>query len=486
MTANRPAFEVDKRGLEKILARRGKEFAILELVQNALDENVTQVNVGIGPIEGSRGYHMIEVGDDSPEGFADLSHAYTLFAESAKKVNPEQRGRFNLGEKLVLACCRKATITTTTGTIEWDGDTRTHSRKKTDAGSFFRGELRMNRDEAQEAVEAVRRVLVPEGVTLLVNGLEVVTRPAFRRFEATLPTEVADADGFLRRTKRKTFVALHFPQPGEVPTIFEMGIPVVESEGAFHVDVLQKVPLNTDRDNVTPGYLRALRALVLNAAHEHVPDEDARGAWVDDALESDLLEAEAVDSILTARYGEARVVRDPSDPEGTKLAASKGYAVIEPRSFNRRQWDTIRSSGAVLPAGKVTPGPKPYSAHGEELTYRPREEWTPGMLRFEAWATVLARALVGVNLEVRIASKVTWAVAATWGRGGELCLNLGRLGHRFFDEAPGQAQLQLLIHEMGHEKSGDHLSDAYHDALCEIGAKLAALVVKDPGILSAK
>ncbi len=480
---SKPAFEVDKKGLEKILARRGKEFAILELVQNALDENVERVSVIIDPIDGSRGYHRIVVEDDSPEGFADLSHAYTLFAESKKKVNPEQRGRFNLGEKLVLACCRKATITTTTGTITWEGDTRRHSRKKTDAGSVFHGELRMNRDEADEAVAAVRRVLVPEGIVLAVNGEVIPYRPAFRHFEAALPTEIADAEGFLRRTRRKTLVALHHVQAGEIPTIFEMGIPVVETDGAFHVDVLQKVPLNTDRDNVTPGYLRTLRALVLNAAHEHVPEEKARGAWVDDAMESDILEPEAVDTILTARYGDKRVIRDPSDPEGTKLAASKGYAVIEPGSFNRSQWSTIRSAGAALPAGKVTPSPKPFSEHGEDLEFRPRKDWTPGMIRFEQWALRITFEILNVHLELRITSKITWAVAATWGRGGQLIVNLGTVGHKFFDDKPGTRQLQLLIHEMGHEKSGDHLSEEYHEALCEIGAKLAHKAAKDPSLL---
>jgi 3-(3-hydroxy-phenyl)propionate hydroxylase len=32
---------------------------------------------------------------------SDLTHAFTLFAESAKKGDAEKRGRFNLGEKLV-------------------------------------------------------------------------------------------------------------------------------------------------------------------------------------------------------------------------------------------------------------------------------------------------------------------------------------------------------------------------------------------------
>jgi hypothetical protein len=39
-------FEVDKQGLAKILERKGKEFVLFELVQNAWDEpGVTKVNV---------------------------------------------------------------------------------------------------------------------------------------------------------------------------------------------------------------------------------------------------------------------------------------------------------------------------------------------------------------------------------------------------------------------------------------------------------
>ena len=58
---------------------------------------------------------LLVVEDDAPEGFKDLSHAFTLFADSAKKINPEQRGRFNLGEKLVLAISDEVTIRTSKG-----------------------------------------------------------------------------------------------------------------------------------------------------------------------------------------------------------------------------------------------------------------------------------------------------------------------------------------------------------------------------------
>jgi len=43
MAGRRDWVDVDMDGLRKILERRGKELALYELVQNAWDENVTNV-----------------------------------------------------------------------------------------------------------------------------------------------------------------------------------------------------------------------------------------------------------------------------------------------------------------------------------------------------------------------------------------------------------------------------------------------------------
>src|ERR1700726_596538 len=110
-------FSVDKSGLGKQAEEHGKGRLIGELIQNALDEvGVTQIAVTLTLVPG-RPLADLTVEDDSPEGFKDLSHAYTLFAESYKRSNPEQRGQYNFGEKLVLAVCEEASISTTTGTV---------------------------------------------------------------------------------------------------------------------------------------------------------------------------------------------------------------------------------------------------------------------------------------------------------------------------------------------------------------------------------
>lgn len=485
----KPAFEVDKKGLAKLLARRGKHFAILELIQNAFDEDVTEVLVTLAPAE-KYGSWKIKVTDDCPTGFADLSHAYTLFAESKKKNDPEKRGRFNLGEKLVIALCKHATIVTTTGAIEWNGKGRRSLRRRTDGGSCFTGTMRMTKAEVDTTIATIRSVIVPRDIrlTLVVNHkwVHLDRHVRLRSFEETLPTERADEEGYLRATKRKTAVEVYEPRDDEVGTLYELGIPVVETGDTYHVNVLQKIPLNTDRDNVTPAYLKKVRTFVLNEMAYVMPREAATAPWVSEALGSKKVADEAVGAVLDHRYGDKRVIADPSDPEGTKLAVSRGYTVIQAGSFNRDQWDSVRRSGAALPAGQVTPSPKPYSDDPDAEVEKviPEEKWTDGMRRVAAFSIALGKELMGATIQVRFVADITQPWGANYDRslnGGRLCFNKGRLSTAWFNQdIDSGGVLRLLIHEFGHHFAGDHLSSEYHDTLCKLGAELTRLAINKP------
>jgi len=493
MTMALPTFEVDKEGLGKLLARRGIEFAVLELIQNALDENVTRVDVRLEP-SNTRGYYHLIVEDDNPEGFADLRDAYTLFAESRKKANPEQRGRFNLGEKLVIAVARTSSITTTKGTVRFDRDGRHHSPKATKTGTIVEVAIKMTREEAERTEQAVRSVLVPGAqpparqVRLTFNGTDIEPRDAIATFNATLATEQADHEGYLRPTKRQTDVFVVAVRAGEQATLYELGIPVVPIDCAWHVDVAQKIPLNSDRDGVTPAYLRTLRALVLNCMHDRLPAGSAETAWVADAMETDLLSTDAVGSIITERYGDKRVIRDPSDPEGTKLAVSKGYTLIEPGSFSKAAWESIRRSGAALPAGQVTPSPRvewSSDPNAKDVTI-PEEKWSAGARHHVELAHRLAAKLLGGPISVTLVSDPMRPYGACYG-GWHLTYNVGRLGWAYFDKEPAREEhLALLIHEFAHQMASDHLDSRYHDGLCTLAARLARLVEREPGVLRGK
>lgn len=468
-------FTVDRAGLAALLERRGKGFVLLELLQNAWDEDTTHVAVTLRPIQGRPAARLV-VEDDSPDGFADLTHAFTLFAPSTKLGEAEKRGRFNLGEKLVLALCEEATIISTTGGYRFDATGRHPLRRRRDAGSIFEGVVRMTRAEVEEALALVRTVIPPTGITTVINGDQLENRTPIHSFTATLATEIADDEGRLSRTRRKTTIKVYAPYAGETPMIYELGIPVVGVDDRWSVDVGQKVPLNMERDNVTPAYLRALRTLVLNEMHGRVRAEDATATWVHEALASPDVTSEAVTDIVHKLFGKNAVVHDPSDPEANRIAAAQGRTVIPSRAFTKDAWANIRSAGSVRPAGQVTPSRKILTS-ADGVPPIPETEWTDGMQRVAAYARHMAQILLGFEIAVEFSPVGQYeggGCPLAWYGSRTLTFNVRQLGRRFFD-MPDPLRLDaLLIHEFAHEFASNHLSSAFYDATCDLGAKAKA------------
>lgn len=487
MTSHNNWFGVDKEGLAKLIEKRGKAFALFELIQNAWDTDTTTVEVTLEKVPGKPQAKLVVV-DEDPDGFHDLAHAYTLFAESEKKDDPTKRGRWNLGEKLVLALCKEATIASTKGTVVFSDDgTRKQTKVKRDRGSCFTATIKMNQQEYDEVCEEMHRLIPPAAVKTTFNGEELQAPDSVASFETTLQTVRADEEGNLTRTARKTKVNVH-KADGE-GWIYEMGIPVVETGDTFHVDVQQKVPVNMDRDNVPPSFLKTVRAHVLNETHDILTEDEAQEIWVNNALEHDDIEEEAVDSTLTKRFGEKRVVYDPSDREANNRAMAQGYTVIPARSFSREAWGNIRSSGAALPAGREMPTPKTYSddENADPANIVAQDKWTEGMEEVVDLSEWLAKELLGVEyIEITIISELSLGWSACYGprgdKGGRLDFNLARLGHRWFNnwKDDPRSVVRLLLHEFSHHYEMNHLSEDFADAGHNLGAKLAMLALDKP------
>lgn len=479
-------FEVDKAGLGHLVDQQNKGRIIAELLQNALDEQVSTVNITLQPHPGGQLADLI-VDDDSPDGFRDLDHAYTLFVDSRKKDDPEKRGRFNLGEKLVLAVCRDAQISTTSGTVIFrdDGQRILKPRVKRARGSEFRATIRMNRAEHGDALSYLNSVLVPRNVRVTLNSSNLAPRFPVHAFDATLETEIADEDRTLRTRRRKTRIELYAPAHGEVATVYEMGLPVVETGDTWHINVCQKVPLNLNRDNLRPAYLQRLRTLVFNEMHQHLTESDAGNTWVQEATSHPECSGDAIKSFLDLRFGTNRASYDPSDPEAGKRIQAAGGTVVTGSMLNRHQWTKAKEAVAILPAGKICPSPKPYSndpdAPPEDVI--PPHEWTQGIRNIADYAVFLARELMGVRLSVKV-TRCPNSFLACYG-GEQLTFNLQQLGHRWFEQGPNEEVDSLLIHEFGHEYSADHLSDEYYEALCRLGARLKRMALERPDQLRA-
>src|SRR5271156_4409238 len=192
-------FAVDKAGLGRQAEEHSRGRLIGELVQNALDEDgVSKIDITLALVPG-RPAADLTVEDDSPEGFRDLTHAYTLFAQSYKRDNPEKRGQFNLGEKMVLAVCESASISTTKGTVLFDPEQGRieKPRQKRERGSVFQGRIKMTREEYPQVCDYLRSLLLPDNPTVTFNGDRLLPRKPLRTFEASLETPVADDQGVM-------------------------------------------------------------------------------------------------------------------------------------------------------------------------------------------------------------------------------------------------------------------------------------------------
>src|SRR5580700_10198138 len=163
-------FDVSRKGLAKLIERRGKIWLLHELIANAWDaDDVEIVEVVLEPEEGVPLATVI-VRDDAPDGFADLSHAWTLFAESSRKSQAQKRGRFNLGEKLVLALCNEAAIVSTKAAVMFDDRGRTVSRSRRAKGTEFQGIARITRAELAEIREGLARLIPPPNIATTIDG----------------------------------------------------------------------------------------------------------------------------------------------------------------------------------------------------------------------------------------------------------------------------------------------------------------------------
>lgn len=496
MTGNtKEWFTGSKEGLRRIAKHRGLSYVLYELLQNAWDTEARNVHITFEPVPG-RGRVWVSVEDDDPEGFHDLSHAWTLFAESTKKGNPTKRGRFNFGEKLVLAVCDEAEVTSTRGRVRFTSSGRSVQTQGTfrERGTLFRGLVQMTRDELSDVLHEALFLLPPEGVrtTLSVPGKDLLLEPRkpITSFSVSLKTVVMDAEGYLSEGVRKTQVDVYDRLPNQPGRVFEMGIPVGGEGEIWDIDVRQKVPLNIDRSGIPRAYLRTLRVHALNATSSTIAAESATSDAVQTVLGHPDINRETLDRVLTLQFGEKRAITDPSDREAEHRLKAEGYTIIHGRSLPSEVFDRIRELDVVKPAGQVSPSYKPYSnsPSAKPAVMIPREEWTQAMTQVSLYAHVLGDKLLRKNVLVSFEAqrgRDPWAAnfGPHPGGGFELTFNYQRLGETFFRQGMTEKLNDILIHEFAHAFGG-HLSAEFDEALSRLGAKMVTLALKEPSFFT--
>ena len=283
----------------------------------------------------------------------------------------------------------------------------------------------------------------------------------------------------MRPRVRKTQVSLFEPLPGETPGLYEMGLPIVETGDKWHVNIGQKVPLNRDRDNVKPAYLKAVRVAVLNAAYDLLTvDDEATAVWTQAGRLDPHCSDEAIKHLIRLRFGEKVASPDPSDTEAMKRFQSQGGTIVV--GLNKGEWANVKRAGAVLPAGKICPTPKPYSddPDAEAAEIIPPSAVDGGHEEHRRVRQVPGQRVDG-DRDRRQGGPGRHNFLACYGH-GRLDLNLATLDASWFDQGATEDVDKLLIHEFGHQYSGDHLWEDYHEALCLLGARMKRLALEKP------
>jgi hypothetical protein len=474
-------------GLANTLSNLERSRIVGELIQNSMDTTAKCIVVSLS--KPKYGYADVYVEDNDPIGFENLKLAHEMFADTSKRNDPTKAGRFTIGEKRFLSLCRSAKISSTTGAEIFEKENgkenRRFSSKKREIGTRVDGSIEMTEEQFEETCNNVLKLIPHENVTIVFNGKEIPHRKPVFSFKATLKTEVANTMRKMVKVDRETTISLYEPFPGEKASLYELGIPVVETCDRWTVDVRQRIPLNSDRDNVTPSYLETIRALVVNHAHHLLTEQDVGTTWIREATSSDKINKEAYSDIMTKVFGEKKVIADPTDQESSKSAHANGFNPLYGRSLTVGEYENNRRFAAIPTSSSLFPTPKPYSndPNAEPAEMIPSSDWTKGMKEIYEYTNKLSVWLLNTS-RIRVRFMKHFNALACFSGDSEtvgcgIDFNVGSLGKDFFANGITEEVDELILHEFSHYYCSDHLDERYYHALSKLGAKLKRLAVEE-------
>ena len=458
---------VSSSGMRELHAGRSPWSLVKELVQNSWDEapEATVCEVEIGPGSGP-GKTLISVTDDGP-GFSNIADAYTLMGASSKRASPIKRGRFNLGEKELIAVALEATIQTVGHTIHFPAEGgRQERRNRSKRGTIVHLTMPWKKAQRGELIERLKRFR-PTECRLVINGEEVERREPILTQKATLQTVLQNGVGEpMRMTRRSTNIDILARVANEA-WIYEMGIPVQSIDGQYDLDIQQKIPMPPNRDTIGKAYLQDVQAEVLNAMHEQMEREEFGDTWIRTAVEDDRIVPEAVQTVVKQRHGD-KVAMWSSNTDANMRAAEAGYEIVNPRAMSPEERKHVREHAGVESANDLFGrGPSVESKKVTPDSFK---------LAFADWVQNLGQTC---NLRVQVqffsAPEATVMASCTANTSNPIVrFNVGRLNDAWFCHR-GPEQLALVVHEFGHalcDRPMEH-GPGWGEACCRIAGKLA-------------
>lgn len=367
-------------------------------------------------------------------------------------------------QKQFMATCDYGYIETTDKLIEFKGDERHETPKKT-TGTTVYGELDLGKTHVTEIILRLKRIITPADKKFFLNGEEIKSRKTFKTFETVLETVVPSRENprVMSRSKRKTIIDLYELEGTEKPWLYELGMPVQHvGEGLpWHVNVNQKVWQNINRDTVSEAYLDDLFASIVNNCHGMIPKDKASANFVRIGLGD--ATKEAAEDLIEKAFGD-KVFFKSTDYRANEAAMEEGV-VLPHEIFDA---DTRRHLNDI---GVVSYASQEFKVHldGEKLfkNQTPRMDW------FAKIVKEIANDVLKHDIEVKFVSGADMDAYAYYNRLTKtMAWNVSKLGKNFFEEMSPRA-VGYIIHELAHdaetEEGTAHLTMEYVDEMQRIG-----------------
>lgn len=507
-------IDVSLEGFAQQNAARPIEHLVKELLQNSLDSIESgegHINLNTIPSE-NKDFTWI-VCTDNGVGIKNIENIRTVFWTS-KQDSHLKRGRMGRGFKELLCLSQEVKVKSLNKLAHFkiepdnkrtleikenisspkDSDSLTSKSKQADtkspsdtSGTSVSMLLKLNQVETSDKLKNYfQKILLPANCTLNVEGIEILPQTPTYTIDATLTTESFE-EGKWIKPQRKTQIEIYRTQKTDPHGfVFEMGIPIcpVEWDLPYHVNILQRVPMNPNRDAVMSGYISKIHKSCLGTLIQEMDSEQARATWVGEAalgsqnsdLQRTVLEKAFGQNLARAvpGFGKFDYNADAYEMAGARILYTKqlsgGFRELAKLHLptakevaNKAQKETqLKACTNSINIDKISEDPKnPLNSQAINIINKHGLEKIKAACDFYKFlADEILKKLPTQSSTIYPHCKVEVAIMAdvaeaTWSRQSSiltLALDLDRIWENPFE----QENFSLIIHEVAHELAAHH------------------------------
>lgn len=342
-------LQISAEGFASENRNRHPPLLVKELIQNSLDAIGSKGEIKIRFKYPDPNTLEITV-EDNGLGISreNLPNLRTIFWTS-KQDSHSSRGRMGRGFKECLSIAVKAEVHSGNSKLVFHRngnteETAIHELSTPQIGTLVHMWMPWKASEIFQILLHLHSFLLPKTVRFTIEDAVLPYRKPRYTTHASLPTDVFEKGAWVRKlqnTEIQIFECSEIVVEGKVigkepPLIYEMGIPIcsVEWKFPFHINVLQRVPMNAKRDTVASGYPTELHKAALPTLVPLLDTHDVLGNTVGTVIEH--LPKNIQKQIIERGFGKKCALEVPITDtiDNNEIAKELGFLTIDPNMLS--------------------------------------------------------------------------------------------------------------------------------------------------------